>query len=154
MLPMALQGCPVPRRWPGGRCAVGRGQPGLARVPLPSDLQAGGPRAYVWRKLKQLGAVWLQQAVAVFPERADLRAALTALSRRIEGWGGEATLLTTRSSTPVWESRLIARFTAARTAEYSELGATIARLEDGISQLGQGPKTAAQLPALEARLRR
>lgn len=32
-----------------------------------------GRRTYVWRQLKSLGAVYLQQAAVILPDRPDLR---------------------------------------------------------------------------------
>src|SRR5207249_4841485 len=37
-----------------------------------------GRRTYVWRQLKQLGAVYLQQAAAILPDQPELRAAQEA----------------------------------------------------------------------------
>jgi len=51
-----------------------------------------GRRTYVWRQLKGLGAVYLQQAAAILPDRPELRAALTALTARIREQEGEASL--------------------------------------------------------------
>src|SRR6266536_1500776 len=39
-----------------------------------------GPRTYAWRQLKQLGAIYLQQAAAILPDRPDRRTALEALA--------------------------------------------------------------------------
>ena len=54
-----------------------------------------GRRTYVWRQLKQLGAVYLQQAAAVLPDRPEARAALEALAGRIREFAGEGALLAT-----------------------------------------------------------
>ena len=37
-------------------------------------------RTYVWRQLKQLGAVYLQQAAAILPESAVVQTTLQALA--------------------------------------------------------------------------
>src|SRR5579884_354900 len=91
-----------------------------------------GRRTFVWRQLKQLGAVYLQQAAAILPDRPDLRAALDGLAHRIEEFPGEASLLPTASPTQEWEQRLIARFNEARDAEYAEVVENIERFEDEI----------------------
>jgi hypothetical protein len=44
--------------------------------------ESSGRRTYVWRQLRQLGAVYLQQAVAVLPDRAGLRGELDRLGQR------------------------------------------------------------------------
>jgi hypothetical protein len=89
-------------------------------------------RTYVWRQLRELGAVYLQQAAAVLPDRPALRASLDRLGQRIRATGGEASLLETRSPTPEWEADLIARFDSARDAEYDEIVESVERFEDEI----------------------
>lgn len=91
-----------------------------------------GRRTYVWRQLKQLGAVYLQQAVAIVPDRPDLHTGLEHLAERIGGFGGEVSLLETTTPTPAWEEGLIGRFNAARDAEYTELIENVERFEDEI----------------------
>jgi len=78
-------------------------------------------RTYVWRQLRQLGAVYLQQAVAVLPDRPELRTGLDQVGGRIRAGGGEASLLETASPSAAWEAELVARFDAARDAEYEEI---------------------------------
>jgi hypothetical protein len=89
-------------------------------------------RTYVWRQLRQLGAVYLQQAVAVLPDRPEMRAGLDQLGERIRRAGGEASLLETTSPTAAWEAELVARFDAARAAEYDEIVESVERFEDEI----------------------
>lgn len=55
-------------------------------------------RVYVWRKMKQLGAVLLQDAVWVLPASARTREQFQWLAAEITELGGEATM---------WESNLI-----------------------------------------------
>jgi len=94
--------------------------------------ESSGRRTYVWRQLRQLGAVYLQQAAAVLPDRPELRAVLDQLGGRIRSSGGEASLLETVSPTPAWEEELVARFNAARDAEYEEIVDSVERFEDEI----------------------
>jgi uncharacterized protein YdbL (DUF1318 family) len=89
-------------------------------------------RTYVWRQLRQLGAVYLQQAVAVLPDRAELRSGLGQLGGRIRSGGGEAFLLETVSPSAAWEEDLVARFNTARDAEYDEIVESVERFEDEI----------------------
>lgn len=77
-------------------------------------------RAAVWRKLKNLGAIYLQGSVAAMP--ADVRserAMRTLRNEIIEGMGGRAQLLT--STALVGEADLVAEFNAARDDEYEEI---------------------------------
>jgi hypothetical protein len=107
---------------------------GAAGMPDPTDeaqrwllliyrirAESSGRRTYVWRQLRQLGAVYLQQAAAVLPDRPALRAELDRLGQRIRMGGGEASVLETTSPGQAWEEDLIARFNAARDAEYEEI---------------------------------
>lgn len=110
-----------------------------------------GRRTYVWRQLKSLGAVYLQQAAAILPDRPDLRQALEALADRIHAAEGEVSLLETRSPTPVWERELITRFNQARDAEWAELVENVERFEDEIARETRKEKfTFAELEDLEA----
>jgi uncharacterized protein YdbL (DUF1318 family) len=94
--------------------------------------ESSGRRTYVWRQLRQLGAVYLQQAAAVLPDRPELQAELDRLGQRIRGSGGEASLLQTVSPTPAWEEDLVTRFNAARDAEYEEILDSVETFEDEI----------------------
>jgi hypothetical protein len=108
-------------------------------------------RTYVWRQLKQLGALYLQQAAAILPERPDQRSALEALAQRIDEYGGEVSLLTTVSPSAAWEQGTIERFNRARAAEYAELGENVERLQDEIRRESRkGKFTFAELEDLEA----
>ena len=109
-----------------------------------------GRRTYVWRQLRQLGAVYLQQAAALLPERPELRTALDALSQRIHEYGGEVSLLSTVSPDERWEDALLARFNQARDAEYAEIIENVERFEDEIKrERGKGRFTFAQLEDIE-----
>jgi hypothetical protein len=94
--------------------------------------ESSGRRTYVWRQLRQLGAVYLQQAVAILPDQAELRADLDRLGRRIRSTGGEASLLQTTSPSRDWEDELVASFNAARDAEYEEILDSVEGFEDEI----------------------
>lgn len=97
-------------------------------------VQAGSSsrRTYVWRQLRQLGAVYLQQAVAVLPDRPELRTGLDQLGARIRAGGGEVSLLETGSPSVAWEEDLVGRFNLARNAEYDEIIESVERFEDEI----------------------
>ena len=110
-----------------------------------------GRRTYVWRQLKQLGAVYLQQAAAVLPDHAGLRASLEAVAARIREFPGEVSLLETSSPSLEWEQELIARFNQARDAEYAEIVENVERFEDEVRrESGKGKFTFAELEDIEA----
>lgn len=110
-----------------------------------------GRRTYVWRQLKQLGAVYLQQAAAILPDQPELQAALKALATRIREYGGDVSLLETASPSAEWEQQLMARFNEARDAEYNEVVENVERFEDEIRrEERKGRFRFAQLEDLEA----
>ncbi|MBI4498533.1 MAG: hypothetical protein HY689_11605 [Chloroflexi bacterium] len=78
-------------------------------------------RAFLWRALKQIGAVYLRDGVCVLPEREESAAALRTITARVEEFGGEATLIA-----GVWlpaerSAAVIAQSRTARAAEYDEI---------------------------------
>ncbi len=110
-----------------------------------------GRRTYVWRQLKQLGAVYLQQAAAVLPHRPEVQRALEVLTTRIQEFDGEASLLETTSPSQAWEAGIVARFNSARDAEYAEVVENVERFEDEIRrETAKGKFTFAELEDIEA----
>jgi chromosome segregation ATPase len=108
-------------------------------------------RTYVWRHLKQRGAIYLQQAAAILPDREDLRTALEELAARIGEFEGEVSLLETTSPSLGWEQELSTRFNQARDAEYAEVVENVERFEDEIRrERRKGRYTFAQLEDIEA----
>jgi hypothetical protein len=110
-----------------------------------------GRRTYVWRQLKQLGAVYLQQAAAILPDRPEVHAALDALAIHIRSTEGEVSLLATTSPNTDWEQELIARFNQARDEEYAEVVENVERFEAELQRESQkGKFTFAELEDSEA----
>jgi hypothetical protein len=75
-------------------------------------------RVAVWRKLKALGALYLQDGVAALPEDAVTREQLEWLQLRIQEAGGEATLWEALPNTVAEGRGLIAAFRDAREEGY------------------------------------
>jgi hypothetical protein len=75
-------------------------------------------RVAVWRKLKVLGALYLQDGVAALPEDAVTREQLEWLQLRIQEAGGEATLWEALPNTVSEGRGLIAAFRDAREEGY------------------------------------
>src|SRR5919106_2446880 len=110
-----------------------------------------GRRTYVWRYMKRLGAVYLQQAVAILPDLPKLRTTLEALAARIREFPGEVSLLQTTSPSSEWEQDLIRQFNQARDAEYEELMENIERFEDEVRRESRkGKFTFAELEDIES----
>jgi hypothetical protein len=86
---------------------------------LPS--QPSRKRAYVWRELKKLGAVYLRDGVAILPTRADLRLRLSEVAARIDEYEGTVDLIDAPSFPAHREAQLLARFNEERASEYREV---------------------------------
>lgn len=78
-------------------------------------------RVAVWRKLKALGALYLQNGAAALPEDAATREHLEWLQLRIREAGGEATLWEALPNTIAEGKSLVEEFRASREAAYREL---------------------------------
>jgi len=76
-------------------------------------------RAYAWRKLKSLGALYLQNSICVFPASGDLERALEALKAEVADRGGHAQLFHAAFS-PAEAADLVGRFGAQTEDEYDE----------------------------------
>ncbi|WP_298228661.1 Chromate resistance protein ChrB [Gryllotalpicola sp.] len=76
-------------------------------------------RATVWRRLKALGAVYLQNSAATLPKSAAAERALRKLQREILQMSGTAVLL--ESSVLAGEQGILSIFQSARTDEYEEI---------------------------------
>lgn len=77
-------------------------------------------RMAVWRKLKALGAVYLQSGVCVLPRTPDHLRQVKMLDHEITEMGGEAVLLEAAPFDTAQLSRVVSRFRADRDAEYVE----------------------------------
>ena len=64
-------------------------------------------RVAVWRKLRDLGALYLKDGVAALPEDAVTREQLEWLQLRVREAGGEATLWEARPGTLAEEAELV-----------------------------------------------
>ena len=85
-------------------------------------------RVAVWKALKELGAVYLQPAVAVVPQREGLREALLAIRERVLASGGTAALLSMAYDSEADEQAMLGAIQAAREEEYGEITADARRL--------------------------
>lgn len=93
-----------------------------------------GRRTYVWRQLKQLGAIYLQHAAAIMPARPHDRTSLGALARKIREMEGECSLLECRSGDPAWDAEIVRRFNESRDGEYLEIAESVGRFEEEIRE--------------------
>ncbi len=108
----------------------------LLAYKLPREPTAG--RVGVWRKLKQLGAVALQDAVWVLPANPQTREQFQWLAAEIEELSGEATLWESRLLSAEMDERVKAQFVEPVETSYREL-------------LGELKKKRPDLPTLSKR---
>jgi hypothetical protein len=86
---------------------------------VPSD--SSKARVAVWRDLKRLGGLYVQQAVCVLPDKPALRASLGRLRERIDELGGSSIFLTLRDVEDDARTRFVAGFREQSAKEYAEI---------------------------------
>ncbi|MBN8943483.1 MAG: chromate resistance protein ChrB [Rhizobiales bacterium] len=91
-------------------------------------------RVSVWRKLKGMGAVYLQGGVCLLPKTDDHLRRLKVLENEIAEADGEALLLTTVGLDQKQEAKIIARFNADRDDEYKEFIEKCVAFEDEVAE--------------------
>jgi hypothetical protein len=87
-------------------------------------------RAAVWRRLKSLGAIYLQNSAAALPASVEADRALRKLRREILDMSGSAVLLS--CSVLAGEEGVLTAFQAARDDEYAEI---VDKCEDFLAQV-------------------
>jgi hypothetical protein len=91
-------------------------------------------RVYVWRKLKEFGAGYFKQGVALLPLSAQSSAQLGGLAARIRDMGGEATLAELKFCDSQDETRIISWFDSRSEREYRELLRDCAKIMTAYNQ--------------------
>jgi hypothetical protein len=86
---------------------------------MPANPTAG--RVAVWRQLKKIGSIYLQQSVCVFPDNANVRKDLASILQRIVQAGGEFHLLPLGRLSSEEESKLIQQFREQTSNHYQEI---------------------------------
>ena len=116
---------------------------------------AASLRVQVWRKLRSLGALYLQQSVCLLPATADVARDVRRLAGRVRQGGGTARVLPMAFTDPAAEQAVITELNAARDAEYAEV---LQRLPDLHRELAReqarGRLTYAEVEESEADLHR
>lgn len=119
---------------------------------------AGAPaalRVHAWRKLRSLGALYLQQSVCLLPARATPVEAVAGLVERVERDGGSARILSVRFDDPAEEAGLVAALNAARDDEYDEVLERVPELlGELVRETARGRVTFAEVEESEADLER
>ncbi len=78
-------------------------------------------RVFVWRKLRGLGALYVQQSACLLPDRPEVRRQLQRLLHRVAREGGQGRLLRLRLVDEDERRAVVAELQAARDAEYADL---------------------------------
>lgn len=77
-------------------------------------------RVSLWRKLKGMGAIYLQNGVCLLPKTDDHVRRLKMLENDIDEAEGESVILETVALDPSQEAKVLARFKAERDEAYEE----------------------------------
>ena len=90
----------------------------LLTYKVPADPPRG--RVAIWRKIKAMGAVYLQNGVCLLPKTDDHQRRLKMLENDIAETGGECVLLETVALDKLQDDKVVARFMADRNEAYEE----------------------------------
>ncbi|WP_068089471.1 Chromate resistance protein ChrB [Novosphingobium rosa] len=104
----------------------------LLTYKVPAEPARG--RVGVWRKIKAMGAVYLQNGVCLLPRTDDHLRRLKMLEHEIASLEGESVLLETMGLDTAQEEKVIARFRADRDEEYREFLGKCADFEAEIAK--------------------
>jgi hypothetical protein len=102
---------------------------------IPREPTAG--RVYVWRKLKQLGAVAIQDAVWVLPATPRTRENFQWLTAEIAELGGQASLFAAQVVLGVQNESLREQFEASVREAYNEILAALKRSKPDLDALSK-----------------
>jgi hypothetical protein len=91
----------------------------LLNYRVPSE--SSRARVAVWRDLKRLGGLYVQQAVCVLPDREELRDAVDRVRERIDELGGSNIFLTLRDVEDEVRQSFVDGFRSNSAKEYSEI---------------------------------
>ena len=110
-------------------------------------------RAFIWREVKKIGAVYLRDGVCVLPERAETLAAVGAIAGKVLEFEGQATIVTCARLEAARAEAVVAQFRAARAVEYAEIGREAERLLEHVARETEHREfTYVELEELEADL--
>jgi hypothetical protein len=112
-------------------------------------------RVHAWRKLRSLGALYLQSSVALLPDRPETTRAVTTLIDRVRLSGGEGRVIPIAITDAEEEAAVKRQFCAERSDEYQEIVSRVpAFLEEIAFERLRGRATYAEVEESEADLER
>lgn len=94
-------------------------------------------RVALWRRLKSMGAVYLQNGVCLLPNIGDHARRLKMLQNDVAEMGGESVILETAALDRPQKEKVISRFMADRDEQYREF---ISRCEDFEAEIAKETK--------------
>jgi hypothetical protein len=110
-------------------------------------------RAFIWRELKKLGAVYLHDGVCGLPDGPESRQALLVVRDRVRAYEGQATVVEEARLDQESAERLLDQARSARQAEYA---AVVEAAEEFLAHLRRETQhrsfTERELAGLEADL--
>ncbi len=116
---------------------------------------AASLRVHVWRRLRGLGALYVQQSVCLLPDLPPVARVVRRLTERVVAEGGQARVLHLEVTEPAERDALVAEMQAERDAEYADL---LGRLPGFFTELeterGRGRVSYVEVEENEADLRR
>lgn len=127
----------------------------LISVSTAAGAGAGSLRVQVWRKLRSLGALYLQQSVCLLPARDDVGREINRLSDRIRRQGGTVRVLSIAFTDPAEEQAVVAELNATRDTEYAEVLDRLPELrQELVTEQARGNTTYAEVEESQADLDR
>jgi ChrB-like protein len=102
---------------------------------IPREPTAG--RVYVWRKLKRLGAISLQDAVWLLPATPWTREQFQWLAVEIRELGGEATLWESQMALPGQDDLFVRQFLAEVDSIYAAILADLQQADADLAALAR-----------------
>ena len=116
---------------------------------------AGTLRVQVWRKLRSLGALYLQQSVCLLPAAEEVAREVRRLLDRVHHQGGSGRALQIDLTAPTEQAHIIAQMNTARDEEYAEVLERLPEFRaELVKELARGRATYAEVEECEADLDR
>lgn len=116
---------------------------------------AGTLRVQVWRKLRSLGALYVQQSVCLLPDLPGVAREVRRLAARVRQQGGTARVLHIAVTGAAEQAQLAAELNAARDAEYAEVLERLPQFHAELNkERARGRVTYAEVEECEADLAR
>lgn len=110
-------------------------------------------RVALWRRLKGLGAVYVQSGVCMLPKTERHVRQVKLIENDIAGMAGEVVILETQALDPKQQEKVLARFTEERNDQYREFIGQCAAFEAEIAkEYAKNKFTYAELEEEEAEL--